>query len=351
MEEKLQSSRFQLVRKLGSGGMGLVYEAYDHQTDSVVALKTIADADGEALYRLKQEFRSLTDVQHPNLVRLGELMCEGGQWFFTMELVAGRDFHSWVRLDSGRGADDPSTQPTEAVGLPRAPVVEDLSREAYVRREPRGFDEARLRSAARQLAAALCAIHGSGRVHRDIKPTNVLVRDDGHLMLFDFGLIEEFAAEKIEPGRRGLIMGTPSFMAPEQADSEHVGPAADWYAFGVTLYLGLTGKLPFRGSPDQTLEAKRRWTARAPHELVVDVPEDLDQLCQELLERDPQRRPDGAERAGATRRRPRRRAAVAPDAAGRPGGRLRRSRRRARRALGRLCPLPGRPERLRRRAR
>ena len=89
-------------------------------------------------------------------------------------------------------------------------------------------------------------------------------------------------------------MGTPSFMAPEQADNEHVGPEADWYAFGVTLYLALTGRLPFRGSPEQTLEAKRRWTARAPQELVVDVPDDLDQLCQELLERDPHRRPDGA---------------------------------------------------------
>ena len=294
MVENLKSSRFQLLRKLGSGGMGVVYEAYDHQMDSIVALKTIPNADGEALYRLKKEFRALSDVQHPNLVRFGELLCEGGQWFFTMEVVSGRDFYAWVRTGGGDDPSDVSEQPTEAVAVPPPLGGGDLPAPAPASREPRGFDEARLRAAARQLAAAIAALHRSGRVHRDLKPSNVLVRDDGHLVLLDFGLIEEVAARSTARSRRELIMGTPGFMAPEQADAEHVGPEADWYAFGVMLYLALTGRLPFRGSPEQMLESKRRLAPRPPRELVVDVPEDLDQLCCDLLDREPHRRPDGA---------------------------------------------------------
>src|SRR3569833_1105834 len=95
--------------------MGVVYEAYDHETDAIVALKTLLCAEPEALLRFKNEFRALADLQHPNLLRLGELCCERGQWFFTMELVHGGDFQDYVRPDdAARGAlrrDDGATQP------------------------------------------------------------------------------------------------------------------------------------------------------------------------------------------------------------------------------------------------
>ena len=292
--DKLQSARFQLLRELGSGGMGVVYEAYDHQTDSVVALKTIPEGEGEALYRLKKEFRSLLDVQHPNLVRFGELLCEGGQWFFTMEVVSGNDFYAYTRLDPA-GTINFRDATEETAPLPRGQACTlDAPGTSTPILAPRGYDEPRLRASARQLAGAIHALHRSGRMHRDLKPANVLVRDDGHLVLLDFGLIEEVVASRATAADRGLVMGTPSFMAPEQADSEHVGPEADWYAFGVMLFLSLTGTLPHRGTPDQILEAKRRFVAPAPRELFADVPDDLNNLCRRLLEREPRLRPDAA---------------------------------------------------------
>jgi serine/threonine protein kinase len=89
--------RFRIVRRIGAGGMGVVYEADDTQVGSRVALKTLREMSGQALYRLKQEFRSLADMHHPNLVRLGDLFCSKGVWFFTMELIEGDNLLEHVR--------------------------------------------------------------------------------------------------------------------------------------------------------------------------------------------------------------------------------------------------------------
>src|SRR5581483_7707622 len=89
--------RFELLRKLGEGGMGLVYEAHDAERDMRVALKTLRELDASSLYRFKREFRTLTDISHPNIIGFYELHSEGNDWFFTMELVDGVDFNTWVR--------------------------------------------------------------------------------------------------------------------------------------------------------------------------------------------------------------------------------------------------------------
>src|SRR4051794_702704 len=94
---QLSLQRYEIRSVLGRGGTGTVYEAYDAKNQAIVALKTIEASAAESLYRLKQEFRSLADVQHKNLVRFGELSCEEGQWFFTMELVRGTNFLEYVR--------------------------------------------------------------------------------------------------------------------------------------------------------------------------------------------------------------------------------------------------------------
>src|SRR5688572_2521862 len=90
------TARFSLRRTLGEGGMGVVYEAWDQERGMAVALKTLRHLDGQSLFRLKTEFRTLADVEHRNLVRLGELMHDGGHWFFTMELVDGKTFREWL---------------------------------------------------------------------------------------------------------------------------------------------------------------------------------------------------------------------------------------------------------------
>jgi predicted ATPase len=285
VQDRLQSTRFEVLRKLGSGGMGVVYEALDHETRAHVAIKTLRSFDAEMLLRLKHEFRELADIQHPNLMRFGELYCEQGQWFFTMELVHGQNFLSYVRLPYDLD-DGPTMQVTALTGDNND---HDLPR--YVGSEPR-YDEARLRAAARQLATAIHALHRAGRVHRDLKPSNVLVRDDGHVVLLDFGLIEKI-------GPRGAttstLYGTPHFVAPEQIEGGMVGPEADWYAFGVMLFVALTGALPFTGPPPVVVDAKRKHRAPPPREIVPDAPADLDELCQLLLQLEPSARPSGEE--------------------------------------------------------
>src|SRR5262245_25614471 len=106
--------RFQIIRKLGAGGMGVVYEAFDRDRGARVALKTLRSLSADQLFALKNEFRALQDVSHPNLVSLGELIEDASRWFFTMELVEGQDFLRYVR--GGRGGDSARNAPTMAPG-------------------------------------------------------------------------------------------------------------------------------------------------------------------------------------------------------------------------------------------
>ena len=273
--------RYELRRVLGRGGMGVVHEAYDRKDGTLVALKTILTGSAEYLYRLKHEFRALADVQHPNLVRLGELSCEGAQWFFTMELVPGREFVSYVRgarpvaEEIGSGERESSPPPARASSPP--PGLHGR------------LDEDRLRSVLPQLASAVAAIHDAGHVHRDIKPTNLLVTDAGRLVLLDFGLVKRRGQH--ERPNEDWIVGTPAFMAPEQATGEDVGPAADWYAMGAVLYVALTGVQPFEGTMQEILQKKVERDPVPPRSIARNVPEDLDALCMDLLRREPEARP------------------------------------------------------------
>jgi serine/threonine protein kinase len=274
--------RFTVRRQIGEGGMGVVYEAYDEKLRTPVALKTLSRFDGARLARFKQEFRALQGIAHPNLVALDELFVEDGQWFFTMELLEGKDFVSHVRG-------------TELLIAFDSTVVEHGQDQAHAStrqpppQAPSGsFDEGLLREALRQLLEGLAALHAAGRVHRDVKPSNVLVTRQGRVVLLDFGLVTEAMTPMTA---QSLVVGTPAYMAPEQAASREVGPAADLYSVGVVLYEALTGVLPVTGTAIQMLIAKQEREPPRASTLVAGVPEDLDALCAALLRFDPAKRP------------------------------------------------------------
>src|SRR5262245_33084193 len=246
----LSSGRFSIVRVLGQGGMGLVFEALDAVRKRRIELKTLATMDPAGVYQLKNEFRALCELEHPNLVHMYELFARRDAWFFTMELVQGQRFDEWVRP----GGD---------------------------------LHEGRLRSALAQLACGVRAIHDAGKVHRDLKPSNVLVDRGGRVIVLDFGLSgspDAGSAGQTVPAT--CVVGTPEYMAPEQAAGQPANAASDAYAIGVMLFEALLGRLPFEGSLHSILAQKLMHEAPAAL-LRRNLPIDLAATCTKLLARDP----------------------------------------------------------------
>jgi hypothetical protein len=220
----------------------------------MVALKALRQLDATRLSRFKHEFRSLVDLVHPNLVQLYELFGEDQVWFFTMELVKGVNFLSYIR--------------------PRDVLV--------------SWD--RLRDALAQLTSGVQALHSAARLHRDLKPSNVLVSDAGRVLILDFGLVKELESTSIE--QSVALAGSPAYMAPEQAGGGPISAAVDWYAVGVMLFRSITGVLPFQGDWHEVLRRKQAEDAPNPRTLNPDAPEDLSEICLDLLRRSPELRAD-----------------------------------------------------------
>ncbi|MCG8417016.1 MAG: protein kinase [Proteobacteria bacterium] len=284
---------------IGVGGIGLVYEAFDRELGTRVAIKTLQRLSGDALLRFKREFRLLQGLEHRNLVQLGELFEEDGTWFFSMELLHGKDFMShvtrrqWTRgIRTGFSPDATvtcdtvllcGTEKSNSVSSPVPPSAHTV-------------DEARLRDGLYQIAEGLGALHRAGMVHRDIKPRNVIV-SEGRVVLVDFGLVDEERSRRSGGLDRGRVIGTPSYMAPEQAAGRAATPASDWYAVGAMLYEALIGIRPFEGNVEHVLSEKQCRDPLPPSQVndSVAVPEDLEALCMQLLHRDPADRPGGDE--------------------------------------------------------
>lgn len=339
MKEFQGTDRFVVRRCLGIGGFGAVYEVYDRERKTVLALKTLRQTDPSALYFLKKEFRSLADVTHQNLVTLYELFSDGNLWFFTMELIEGINFLDYVRgtdlisLTSDEDQNEPAQkinniQSNELLGADEAiTLLTPLPvQEAQTIRTPKAifstgkrtevetikfkdiglhnpalidvpkninkipFHLDRLISALKQLVAGISAIHEAGKLHCDIKPSNVLVTKEGRLVILDFGLATE--TNTLNNNQKVDIVGTPAYMSPEQGLGQQLTPAADWYSLGVMLFQVLTARFPFGGDLVAMMKEKKNSAPPSPLQVVPDIPDYLAELCQALLNPNPAKRAD-----------------------------------------------------------
>lgn len=271
--------RFYLLRELGAGGMGVVYEAWDRDRHECVALKALPKSHPDLLYYFKREFRFLSHIFHPNLVTLHELFAHSDQWYFTMDFVEGGDLAAFTNGQT--------------------PEL------------PKGFDntEAFIRNIISQLVDAVDTLHAAGTLHRDIKPSNILLDTHGRLVLVDFGLLAPIK-KKMSP--RGdershtdstvssgetawQMVGTAAYMSPEQARGEALDKASDWFSVGTVFWELLAGRQLFCGTRTDLLEQKRSQNMGDLIERLEGVPEDLSALCERLLSAEPAERPTAQE--------------------------------------------------------
>src|SRR5512132_1934296 len=252
------ANRYELEEELGHGGMGVVWRATDTLLSRPVALKEVDlprggdAAEREGLRaRVSREARAAARLSHPGVVTVYDIAHDGDQDFIVMELVS-------------------------------APTLEDLVRASGPLAPERA---ARL---GLGLLDALEAAHRAGIVHRDLKPRNVMVREDGATKLADFGIASVRGDPRLTA--TGLVVGSPAYMAPEQVEAQAVGPAADLWALGATLWFAVEGEPPFGGGEFQTLSAIVHGEPRRPSRLGPLAP-----VLARLLAKDPAMRPSIAE--------------------------------------------------------
>ena len=317
------TKRFSIKHRLGAGSFGVVYEAFDQEKNSLVALKvlhpTLFQESGEALYRFKREFRALADLVHPNLVSLYELIADQESWFFTMELVKGVNFLDYVleqpvisppntRISAearqtnlqNQSNFDAATVDSNVISTNSNYIMECPTEISFSDPSPiynnytfQNIDFKRLRMLLRQLVEGVYALHRAGKLHRDLKPSNVLVTKEGRVVILDFGLVTELNNTDVSSSLG--FFGTPTHMSPEQSACLPASEASDWYSVGVILYQALTSRLPFTGKMHEIISQRLESDAPAPSSINSNVPLDLDSLCVSLLQRDPKRRPTGKE--------------------------------------------------------
>ena len=252
-------SRYRLVRQIGAGGMGRVFEAVDTRTGEAVAAKIMfarAEAEPKAQLRFRQEGAVLAALDHPNIVKVfGTFVDEHASWI-VMELLEGRSLGQLLRAQQG------------SKGLPLRRVKELMQ----------------------QVAGALTFAHEHNIIHRDIKPDNIMVDDEDHVTVTDFGV-----ARLLRPAgttstltSAGMMMGTPSYMAPEQIEGRRVDGRSDVYSLGAVLYEVVTGRMPFEGDDPLSVAFQHVHEAPVPPRLLnAAVPEDWESLILKALAKDP----------------------------------------------------------------
>lgn len=254
------SDRYELIERLGQGGMGTVYKVLDHELDRVIALKTIrADlaSNPGVIRRFKQEILLARQVTHRNVIRIFDFGVAQGLRFITMEFFEGENLMSRLRRVG-------KVSPNEAVAI------------------------------IRQICEGLQAAHSEDVIHRDLKPHNILINGQNEIRIMDFGLAGSFDAPGVT--RTGVLVGTPDYMSPEQARGEHADVRSDIFAVGLTCYELLTGDLPFKGeSTVARLIQRTRERAQPLDSIDPSIPKRLNDIVARCLEPDPARRYQRAE--------------------------------------------------------
>ena len=244
------SDRYEILGEVGRGGMGIVYKARDRETGEVVALKVLKPeiaADPAVMQRFKNELRLARKITHKNVCRLHEFNRVGDVAYITMEFVEGESLRAFLKK---RGSPDLATSL-------------DL---------------------AHQIAEGLQEAHHQAVVHRDLKPENVFVMPDGNVKVMDFGI-----ARSLETNTQTVtLIGTPAYMAPEQARGQRTDHRADIYSFGLMLYEMVTGTPAFQAdTPMAVLLQQIQDIPRPPRELTPELPANLNRLILRCLEKDP----------------------------------------------------------------
>jgi serine/threonine-protein kinase len=253
------AGRYEIIRELGKGGMGAVYQATDAKLKRTVALKFLPVEwvhDGLAKERFVREAQASASLDHPNICTVHEIDEAEGRIFISMAFVEGETL------------------------------------KAKIDRAPLGLDEALV--IGRQVAEGLREAHKKGIVHRDIKSANIMVTGDGQVKVMDFGLARVRGAALLT--KEGMTLGTIAYMSPEQARGEDIDHRTDIWSFGVVLYEMLTGQLPFRGEHDQAvIYSILKEPPRPISDLCPELPAPVGQVVGKALEKDPDRRYPSAE--------------------------------------------------------
>ncbi|MFJ8753564.1 protein kinase [Streptomyces sp. NPDC102441] len=269
MNGRVIAGRYQLATILGQGGMGQVWTAYDQRLDRRVAVKLLrpdrvagpsgGDAPEELRRRFVRECRVTAQVDHPGLVTVHDAGSDGDDLYLVMQYVEGADLADHL---------------AEHVPYPWPWAV----------------------AVAAQLCAVLSAVHAVPIVHRDLKPRNAMVKPDGTVTVLDLGIASVMDTDTTRLTHTGSPIGSPAYMAPEQAMGGAVGPYTDLYALGVLLHELLSGDVPFSGSTALGVLHRHLYEPPLPvRQLRPEVPEPLEALVLKLLSKDPQDRPASAQ--------------------------------------------------------
>jgi protein kinase/serine/threonine-protein kinase len=249
------AGRYQIIEELGKGGMGKVYRVLDKELKEEVALKLIKPeiaSDKKTLERFSNELKLARKISHKNIGRMYELMEEKGTRYITMEYVPGEDLKRLIRK----------------IGQ---------------------FSTGKTVSIAKQVCEGLAEAHRLGVVHRDLKPQNVMVDEEGNARILDFGIARTIKGKGITGA--GVMVGTPEYMSPEQAEVKEVDQRSDIYSLGVILYEMVTGRIPFEGETPLGIAMKHKSEMpKDPREINSQLPEDLSRVILACMEKDKEER-------------------------------------------------------------